>query len=290
MRQDKSLHGKKEHTMIDTRRQELAEFLQAMRQRGSPEAFGFPSGSRRRTQGLRREEVAQLAGISATWYTWIEQAREINVSAEALDRLATALKLTKSERSYLFDMADRRDPLSQHSEADAAPAALVNMLEQMQIPAYIMGRTWDVLAWNTAASALFVGWLDSAATLALTTEQRPPNLLRFVFLQANAKTFVVDWELRARRLVAEFRADCRARLEEPDVKQLVDELSNSSAAFNQFWKQHDVLERQGGQRAFHHPQQGLIEYQQVTLRPVEQEQLKLVLLQPLSAQAFQPKE
>lgn len=269
--------------MIDTRRQELAEFLQAMRQRGSPEAFGFPSGSRRRTQGLRREEVAQLAGISATWYTWIEQAREINVSAEALDRLANALKLSKSERSYLFDMADRRDPYAQHNEADAAPDVLIQMLQQMALPAYIMGRTWDVLAWNNAASALFKGWLDQAANAKPSApDARPPNLLRFVFLQPHATTFVVDWELRARRLVAEFRADCRARLEEPDVKQLVDELSNSSAAFSQFWKQHDVLERQGGQRAFLHPDKGLIEYQQVTLRPVEQEQLKLVLLQPLS--------
>ena len=260
---------------MDTRRQELAEFLQAMRQRGSPEAFGFPSGARRRTQGLRREEVAQLAGISATWYTWIEQARDINVSPEALDRLANALKLSKSERSYLFDMADRRDPQAQHSEVDSAPDTLIQMLAHIDIPAYIMGRTWDVLAWNQAASALFSGWLDS-----VEAESPRPNLLRFVFMHKPAQDFVVNWDMRARRLVAEFRADCRTRLEEPEVKQLVDELSNSSEAFNQYWKQHDVLERQGGQREFNHPQRGLIEYQQVTLRPVEQEQLKLVLLQP----------
>ncbi|HEY0905913.1 MAG TPA: helix-turn-helix transcriptional regulator, partial [Methylophilus sp.] len=93
---------------MDTRRKELGEFLQAIRQRGSPEAFGFPAGNRRRTRGLRREEVAQLAAISATWYTWIEQGRDVNVSADALERLATALKLSRSERSYLFDMTDRR--------------------------------------------------------------------------------------------------------------------------------------------------------------------------------------
>ncbi len=260
---------------MDTRRQELAEFLQAMRQRGSPEAFGFPSGARRRTQGLRREEVAQLAGISATWYTWIEQARDINVSPEALDRLANALKLSKSERSYLFDMADRRDPQAQHSEVDSAPETLIQMLMYIDIPAYIMGRTWDVLAWNQAASALFSGWLDN-----VDAASPRPNLRRFVCPHKPAQDFVVNWDMRARRLVAEFRADCRTRLEEPEVKQLVDELSNSSEAFNQYWKQHDVLERQGGQREFNHPQRGLIEYQQVTLRPVEQEQLKLVLLQP----------
>lgn len=106
---------------MDNKRKELGEFLIAIRGRGTPEAFGFPTGARRRAQGLRREEVAQLAGISATWYTWIEQGREVNVSAEALDRLAIALKLSKSERTYLFDMADRRDPQAHASDADTAP-------------------------------------------------------------------------------------------------------------------------------------------------------------------------
>ncbi len=259
---------------MDTRRQELAEFLQALRQRGIPEEFGFPSGARRRTQGLRREEVAQLAGISATWYTWIEQGREVNVSAEALERLASALKLSKSERTYLFDMADRRDPQAHILEADAAPETLVQMLSSIQIPAYIMGRTWDILAWNLPASDLFIDWLDK------TSADSRPNLLRFVFQHPNAKQFVVDWEMRARRLVAEFRADCRSRLEETELKRLVNELSQANPDFDRFWKQHDVLERQGGQRKFMHPKHGMISYSQVTLRPVEQEQLKLVLLQP----------
>lgn len=262
---------------MDTRRKELGEFLQALRQRGTPEEFGFPAGTRRRTQGLRREEVAQLAGISATWYTWIEQGREVNVSAEALERLATALKLSKSERTYLFDMADRRDPQAHILEVDTAPDALINMLNSIQIPAYIMGRTWDVLAWNQSASDLFTGWLDTAKQ-----NDTRPNLLRFVFQYPGARQFVVDWEMRARRLVAEFRADCRSRLEEPELKRLVSELSQVSAEFERFWKQHDVLERQGGKRQFNHPKKGLISYSQVTLRPVEQEQLKLVLLQPTS--------
>ncbi len=261
--------------MVDTRRKELGEFLQALRQRGTPEEFGFPAGQRRRTQGLRREEVAQLAGISATWYTWIEQGREVNVSSEALDRLAQALKLSRSERAYLFDMADRRDPRGSESEEDKAPETLVGMLASIAIPAYIMGRTWDLLAWNPAAEELFAGWLDKPAQ-----DAPAPNLLRYVFQHADARQFVVNWEVRARRLVAEFRADCRGRLEEPELQRLVTELSQTSPEFERFWKQHDVLERQGGRREFNHPQQGLIGYQQVTLRPVDQEQLKLVLLTP----------
>jgi transcriptional regulator with XRE-family HTH domain len=261
---------------MDTRRKELGQFLQALRQRYAPETFGFPAGSRRRTSGLRREEVAQLAGISPTWYTWIEQGREVNVSADVLDRLAQTLKFSRSERAYLFEMAGRRDPQAAEPDDDAAPAVLIGLLADIAVPAYIMGRTWDVLAWNPPAAALFVGWLDQApAALA-----PPPNLLRFVFLRPETRRFLVDWEIRARRITAEFRADCRSRLEEPIVQRLVDELTQASPEFSSFWKQHDVLERQGGQRAFNHPRRGLITFQQVTLRPVEQEQLKLVLLKP----------
>lgn len=261
--------------MVDTRRKELGEFLQALRQRGTAEEFGFPAGQRRRTKGLRREEVAQLAGISTTWYTWIEQGREVNVSSEALDRLAQALKLSRPERAYLFDMADRRDTRGSESEVDKAPETLLSMLASIAIPAYIMGRTWDLLAWNQAAEELFAGWLDKQAQ-----DAPGPNLMRFVFQQPDASRFVVNWEARARRLVAEFRADCRSRLEEPELQRLVNELSQTSREFERFWKQHDVLERQGGLREFNHPKNGLISFQQVTLRPVDQEQLKLVLLQP----------
>lgn len=260
---------------MDNRRKELGEFLLALRQRGTPEEFGFPSGARRRTKGLRREEIAQLAGISATWYTWIEQGREVNISSEALDRLAQVLKLSRTERAYLFDIAGRRDPRGNEAEEDTPPVTLVRLLDNITIPAYIMGRTWDLLAWNRAAEVLFSGWLDKPVGGASA-----PNLLRYVFQNPDAKQFVVNWEVRARRLVAEFRADCRSRLEEPELQRLVAELSQTSPEFERFWKQHDVLERQGGQREFNHPELGIINYSQVTLRPVEQEQLKLVLLQP----------
>lgn len=262
---------------MDTRRKELGEFLQALRQRCAPEAFGFPGGSRRRTQGLRREEVAQLAGISPTWYTWIEQARDVKVSPDVLDRLAQAIRLTATERAYLFEMAGRRDPRGAAAEDDSAPQALVGLLADFEFPAYIMGRYWDMLAWNDRAAELFSGWLDQPRGSGEPT----PNLLRFVFLSPPARSFVVDWESRARRICAEFRADSRTRLEDPLLQRLVDELMQASPEFSRFWKQHDVLERQGGQRGFNHPRRGLVSYQQFTLRPVEQEHLKLVLLKPI---------
>lgn len=255
------------------RRKELGEFLQAIRKRGTPEAFGFPSGARRRIKGLRREEVAQLADISTTWYTWIEQGRDVNMSADALVRLAQALKLTKTERAYLFDLAGRRDPQGHIQEEDLASTTLTELLSNIQIPAYILGSTWNVLAWNTQAADLFGDWFNQERSIV-------PNLLRLVFTEPNARTFIVDWEARSKRLVAEFRADCRSRLEEPELLDLVNELSQTSTAFERFWKQYDVLERQGGLRQFNHSNKGLLVYEQVTMRPVEQEQLKLVVLQP----------
>jgi transcriptional regulator with XRE-family HTH domain len=257
-------------------RKELGEFLQAARSRRAPEAFGFATGSRRRTQGLRREEVAQLAGISPTWYTWIEQGRSVNVSADALERLAQTLRLTRSERAYLFELAGRRDPLSAAPESDAASELLAASVADITIPAYILGRTWDMLAWNKPAAALFTGWLDKR----MKEHEPPRNLLRFVFLAPAARKFIVDWETRASRIVAEFRADCRTRLDEPALARLIDELTQGSPEFARFWKQHHVMERQGGRRDFNHPKRGLVAYQQVTLHPMDQEQIKLVLLKP----------
>jgi transcriptional regulator with XRE-family HTH domain len=216
-------------TKADSRRKELGDFLQVLRQRSAPEAFGFPTGTRRRTQGLRREEIAQLAGISPTWYTWLEQGRDVNVSADALTRLARALQLTRSERAYLFEMAGRRDSEESEPEDDTAPAALTALLDDIAAPAYIMGRYWDMLAWNKPAAELFTGWLDQP-------QSRTPNLLRFVFLEPAARKLIVDWDIRARRLAAEFRADSRTRLEEPALQKLVEELSQASPEFTQFWK------------------------------------------------------
>lgn len=257
-------------------RKQLGEFLQAARRRQAPEAFGFATGSRRRTVGLRREEVAQLAGISPTWYTWIEQGRAVNVSADALERLARSLRLTRSERAYIFELAGRRDPTASVPDSDAATGLLAALVDDIAIPAYVLGRAWDVLAWNRAAAALFAGWLDKR----VKDDEPPRNLLRFVFRAPAARELIVDWQTRASRLVAEFRADCRTRLDEPALLRLIEELSSASPDFARFWKQHHVLERQGGRRDFNHPKRGLVSYQQMTLTPVDQEQLKLVLLKP----------
>lgn len=261
---------------MDSKRKELGDFLQIIRQRSQPQDFGFTLGQRRRTAGLRREEMAQLIGISPTWYTWAEQGREVNFSADVLDRLAQRLHLTRSERAYLFEMADRHDTRGKQQDDDSAPAVLAALLGEIASPAYIMGRYWDFLGWNAAATELFAGWL---------TPEQPttsaPNLLRFVFQHPLARTLLVDWEVRAQRITAEFRADNRSRLDDPMLQALVDGLSQASPDFARFWKQHDVMERQGGQRSFQHPSRGLVHYEQITLKPAEHEHIKLVVLRAL---------
>jgi transcriptional regulator with XRE-family HTH domain len=230
--------------------------------------------------------MAHIAGISTTWYTWIEQGREANVSADALDRLAGNLRLTRGERAYLFEIAGRRDPLgaSGPSGNDDTPPLLIELLAEIGVPAYLMGRTWDMLGWNGAAAELFTGWLD----LPRAGGAAPPNLLRFVFLEPRARSLLCDWEIRARRITAEFRADCRNRLDDPALMRLIDELAAASADFARFWKRHDVLERQGGERRFLHPDRGLLLYRQATLRPDEHEHLKLVMLRPEERSVLDP--
>lgn len=254
---------------MSIQRKELGDFLSALRQKCEPAAFGFPPGLRRRTHGLRREEVAQLAQISPTWYTWIEQGREISVSSDVLDRLATALRMDKTQRAYLFELAGRRDTQPAASNYAIATSLLQRIVDDYAQPAYILDRYWDVLAWNPAAATLFGDWLRAGAA---------PNLLRFVFADPAARELVEDWDTRARRLVAEFRADSRSALDDPELLARIDQLAQASPEFARHWKQHDVLERQGGVRGFNHPSLGRLALQQVTFRLVDHEQLKLVLL------------
>ncbi|XZG68760.1 helix-turn-helix transcriptional regulator [Chitinibacteraceae bacterium HSL-7] len=246
----------------------LAEFLRALRERSSPELFGFASG-RRRTAGLRREEVAQLAGISPTWYAWIEQGRPVSVSAGTLTRLADTFKLARTERALLFELAGRIDPTpppAAHSEE--LIAGLAPLVDTITTPAYILDGNWDVLAANAPARQLFAGWLD---------REQAHNLLDFVLTNPLAAQLVVDLEVRAERLVAEFRADHLHLPADPRRDQLIARLIAESELFRAAWQRHDVMERQGGVRAFR-TRKGELPYHQHTFRLVGHDGLKLVML------------
>jgi transcriptional regulator with XRE-family HTH domain len=257
----------------DVQRQELGDFLRAQRARLTPETFGF-SGGRRRTPGLRREEMAQLCGMSATWYTWIEQGRDVSASPSALARLARILSLSSAERAYLFALAGKADPSSTFDTNHDVPGALTASLAAIALPAYVLDRTWTARAWNARAERLFVGWLDDA-NAAISGDR---NLLRYVFLSDLARRLIRDWPERARRVVAEFRADAGRHLDDPPIAALIDELSAKSDAFARLWNEHAVLGREGGERTFDHPLDGLLRYEQITLTLAAQPEFKVVML------------
>lgn len=214
-----------------------------------------------------------MCGVSPTWYTWIEQGRPVSASADALARIAVALRLSRAERAYLFELAGERDPAEPTPASNDAPAALIATVGLLDAPAYVLDRQWNALAWNTQAAELFVGWLDGPPEAA-----RERNLLRFTFMEPAARKLIVDWETRARRLVAEFRADSIRHLNDAPTCALIDSLAAESDAFTRFWASQDVGEREGGTREFDHPRYGRIVYEQITLKPAHREDLKLVVL------------
>jgi transcriptional regulator with XRE-family HTH domain len=247
-------------------RRALGDFLRARREALGPAAIGLPAGMRRRTPGLRREEAAQLAGLSTTWYTWLEQGRDVSVSPAALARLAAALRLDAAARQYLFELAGRRDPLPEPAHSAALPPALAACVAAIGAPAYLLDRAWTARAWNRPAELLFAGWLDQPA----------PNLLRFVFLSAAARRLIPDWRERARRVLAEFRADCAAHLDDPEVRGLLAALRAGNADFAALWDLHGVTGREGGPRSFHHPAEGLRVFDQTTFALAGRPDLKAV--------------
>jgi len=247
----------------------LGAFIRAHRERLPVPATAM---GRRRTPGWRREELADATGVGVTWITWLEQGRDVSASPAALGRLADALQLNPAERSSLFDLAGRRDPSSPAQIQGELPLHILALPELMDVPAYLMDHLWTARSWNSAATRLFTGWLDGECDR---------NLLRFVFLSADAKALIADWPGRAQRLVAEFRADFSRRPRDVAFQDLIDELSAKSKTFSKLWGEQAVLGREGGERLFQLPGGQLMRYQQTTLLVASQTECKLVCLVPL---------
>lgn len=251
------------------RRKALGDFLRSARARLQPDMVGLPAGGRRRTPGLRREEIAQLCDISITWYTWIEQGRDITVSASVWNRLANVLSLSRAERQYLFELAESTDPLHDRDDVQPLPSILAESVHSISAPAYILDRNWNVLARNQALLDLFKGWPD---------RDGQPNLMRYIFLDPAARDLVIDWEQRASRVVAEFRADAGLHTDEPGLKALLDDLITNSAVFAHWWNRHTVVDREGGLRDFRHDDTTVLTYQQLTFRLATRPDCKLIML------------
>ena len=230
----------------------LGTYLKNRRIRLDAAAFGF-GGSRRRTPGLRREEVAQRANISPTWYTWLEQGRGGAPSADVLNRIATGLMLTEPEREHLFMLGLGRPPEVRYRGVDSVTPRLQRVLDALDpSPAIIKTATWDVVAWNRAAAAMLTDYSK------LPREQR--NILRLMFGNPRVRDAQDDWQSVARFVVGSFRADATRAGAGAEITDLVEELCRISAEFAALWRDNDVVPAHGeGVKRLRHPEIGLIE-------------------------------
>ncbi len=252
------------------RRKELADFLKSRRRRLSPVDVGLPPGVRRKTPGLRREEVAQLASVGVTWYTWLEQGRDIHVSQQILESLAQALQLSQAERAHLFVLAQQQSVSVPATQREVVSPFLHRFLEQLEPgPAYITGRSWDLLAWNRAALEVLGDFS------ALDEEKR--NIVWFVFTDQEFRRRVVDWEGIAQRVLAQFRVSCGQWPNDPRFADLIEQLEQNSPEFRLWWPRHEIRGRQDGCKELIHPRVGRLLLEHTTFQLSEAPDLKVVV-------------
>ena len=253
-----------------TRRADLAEFLRARRAALSPADVGLAAGGRRRTAGLRREEVALLAGVSVSWYTWLEQGRPINASEAVLDALARTLRLDPVERDYLRALAGHPHRRAIDPARDTAPEEVQRLLDALDpCPAYALGPRWDFLAWNAAQHRLYPA-IDTMAAA-------DRNLVWLLFADADVRALVGDWELEARRVLSQFRAETTPFRDDPAVGALVVRLRGTSPEFAAWWPRHDVGGFERRIRTFHHPRAGLLRFDHHQLVPAGEPDVRVIV-------------
>ncbi|MGO8736118.1 MAG: helix-turn-helix transcriptional regulator [Terriglobia bacterium] len=264
----------KNETAQGVRLREFGAFLRSRRERLNPSAVGLPEGSRRRTPGLRREEVAVLAGVGTTWYTWLEQGRDVNPSAEALFRVAQALRLDSIERQHLFNLANRPQPVTRATGPECIPESLSRMLAGLTgQPAMVVGRRWDILSWNRAAQALFGDYSQ------LPSDER--NILHMVFANEEHRRLLVDWENVARVTLAMFRADTARYAGDTEFERLIAKVTRLSPEFRGWWPHQDVLHKLASPKRIRHPLCGLMTFETVSLALQDSSDMKLILYTPL---------
>jgi transcriptional regulator with XRE-family HTH domain len=260
---------------IEARRRQSGAFLRSRRERLRPCDVGLPNGFRRRTPGLRREEVALLAGVGTTWYTWLEQGRDVSPSAEVLAALADALKLDPAERRHLFILNDRPAPEQSALGLKQIPEPLQRMLDSLSgQPAHILGRRWDILAWNRAAVAVFGDYTK------LVGDER--NIMHLLFANRTHRRLLVDWDMLAPACLAMFRADYARYAGTAEFESLVATLNRVSAEFRQWWPRHEVLRPLSGHKRIEHPACGRMTFEYMSFAVTDQGDMKLIVYTPLT--------
>ncbi|WP_213663587.1 helix-turn-helix transcriptional regulator [Stutzerimonas stutzeri] len=262
---------------LERNRAELADFLRSRRERITPEEVGLPAGGRRRTPGLRREEVAALAGVGLSWYTWIEQGREIGVSATFLENLSRTLKLDATERRHLFLLAHQRLPPEPGKTWCVVPPLVHRLMADLPLrPAYVLNLRWDVLAWNAAADRVF-------GFSSYPVERR--NLLWLLFTAPSIRSLFDPWCDQALQILSSFRRDfVRAPLD-PDIGTLVKDLEKVDPDFRTWWRQQDIHGPCQGTRYLQVPDVGPVVFDHTSLTIDVDRDLRLVYYAARDGQA-----
>ena len=259
----------------ERRRAELADFLRRRRASIQPEDVGLPSGGRRRTPGLRREEVASLAGVGTTWYTWLEQGRDVRASMDVFEAIAKALRLTPAERTHLILLGRGEEAPDCKPPVERISPTLRRLVENLGAnPAMVLGRRWDYLAWNRAACVVFgdIGAIPKAAR----------NHLWQLFMDPGRRELFAEWEQSSRLAAAKFRADHAEHLGDPSFEELIQALRQSSPDFCKAWKRHEVARVGVGTRTLHHPVAGKLMFEHAVFQPVEFPEQRLTLYSPVA--------
>ena len=259
---------------METQRRQLIGFLKGCRARLAPEAVGLPDTSRRRTPGLRREDVAAIAGVSVTWYTWLEQGRDIHVSADVLERICTTLRLSPDEREYLFALVQHRPapPAATHSQ-EISPS-IQHMLNAVAVPALVMTSRWDVIAWNDYTK-IFRDYDQLAA------DKR--NLLRLLLIEDESyQRDLGQYEAMARRVLSRFRVDYSQTVDDPAFEELIEELTAHSSIFRRLWNSPEVMSRSEGVARYAHL--GGVSFEHSSYVPEGSPTLRVVIYVPYNEQ------
>ena len=257
--------------MTDARHGELGDFLRSRRENLSPKTVGLPTGRRRRTVGLRREEVAQLAGIGVDWYIRLEQGRSVSPSVATIDALARALRLSKAEHAHLKALTRNSDRRAFTRES--VPPAVKRIVEGLNRPAYVTGRRWDILAWNAAADEIF-------AFSRLAEGDR--NILVCMLTNLGTRRlFGGGWADEAKRMVAQFRATHDLWAGDPAFVELLERLRQGCPEFATWWKAHDIRGASAGQKLLSHRKKGVRRFEYATFQTNDDPGLKLAIYTPV---------
>jgi transcriptional regulator with XRE-family HTH domain len=246
---------------------ELAGLLRSRRERLQPADVGLPAGVRRRTRGLRREEVALLASVSTTYYTFLEQGRDIRPSRQILDALAGALRLTEAEREYVHELVHGAP--SPALTAEKLPAAVADLVDRLDPhPTYVSGRRWDVLAANRAARELWADWPSRPAA--------ERNIVWWTFMDPRARSVLIEWESEASAQLARFRTAAARHPDDPGFAELIERLHAGSPEVRAWWPRHDVAPLSSGTKRIRHPVLGDLTFQHVVLQLADDPEQKVV--------------